>query len=69
MILELPVKLIGILWKHSLTLMNELNDTDNFITSRQPNELFWLIFYGDCEFKVNVNKRILIATIPCIKKK
>ena len=49
--------------------MNELNDTDNSITSRQPNELFWLIFYDDCEFKVNVNKRILIATIPCVKKK
>ena len=45
-----------------MTLMNELNDIDNFITSRQPNELLPIILYGDCKLKDNVNKRILIAT-------
>ena len=47
--------------------MNELNDIDNSITSRQPNELFRIILYGDCKLKDNVNKRILIATIQLIK--
>ena len=47
--------------------MNELNDFDNCITSRQPNELFRIILYGDCKFKDNVNKQILIATIQFIK--
>ena len=50
-----------------MTLMNELNDIDNSITSRQPNELLRIILYGDWKFKDNVNKRILIATIPFIK--
>ena len=50
-----------------ITLMNELNDTDNSITSTQPNELLQVILYGDCKFKDNVNKRILIATIQFIK--
>ena len=50
-----------------ITLMNELNDIDNSITSRQPNELLQIILYGDCKFKDNVNKRILIATIQFIK--
>ena len=49
------------------TLMNELNDIDNSITSRQSNELRRIILYGDCKFKDNVNKRILIATIQFIK--
>ena len=43
--------------------MNELNDIDNSITSRQSNELLRIILYGDRKFKDNVNKRILIATI------
>ena len=47
--------------------MNELSDIDNSITSRQPNELLWIILYGDFKFKHNVNKRILIATIQFIK--
>ena len=47
--------------------MNELNDIDNSITSRQPNELLRIILYGDCRFKDNVNKRILIATIQFIE--
>ena len=47
--------------------MNELNDIDNSITSRQPNELLRIILYGDCKFKDNVNKRILIATIQFIE--
>ena len=47
--------------------MDELNDIDNSITSRQPNELFRIILYGDCKLKDNVNKRILIATIQLIK--
>ena len=43
--------------------MNELNNIDISITSRQSNELHQIIFYGDCKFKDNVNKFILIATI------
>ena len=50
-----------------IILMNELNDIDNSITSIQPNELLRIILYGDCKFKDNVNKRILIATIQFIK--
>ena len=47
--------------------MNELNNIDNSITSRQPNELLRIILYGDCKFKDNVNKQILIETIQFIK--
>ena len=47
--------------------MNELNDTDNSINSRQPNKLLSIILYSDCKFKDNVNKRILTATIQFIK--
>ena len=47
--------------------MNELNDIDNSITSRQPNELLQIILYGDWKFKDNVSKRILIATIQFIE--
>ena len=36
--------------------MNELNDIDNSITSKQPNELLRVILYGDCKFKDNANK-------------
>ena len=50
-----------------ITLMNELNYVDNSVTSRQPNELLRIILYGDCKFKDDVNKRILIATIQFIK--
>ena len=50
-----------------ITLMNELNNIDNSITIRQTNELLRIILYGDCKFKDNVNKRILIATIQFIK--
>ena len=50
-----------------ITLINEFNDIDNSISSRQPNELLRIILYGDCKFKDNVNKRILIATIQFIK--
>ena len=39
-----------------ITLMNELNDIDNSITSRQPNELLRVTLYGDCKFEDNVNK-------------
>ena len=35
--------------------MNELSDIDNSITSRQPNELLRISFYGDCKFKDNVS--------------
>ena len=44
-----------------ITLMNELNNIDNSITSRQPNELLRIIFYGDYKFKDNDNKQILIC--------
>ena len=47
--------------------MNELNDTDNSITSRQTNKLLRIILYGDCKFKDDVYKRTLIATIQFIK--
>ena len=47
--------------------MNELNDIDNSITSRQPNELLWIIPCDDCKFKDNVSKWILIATIQLSK--
>ena len=47
--------------------MNELSDLDNSISSRQPNELIRIILYGDCNFKDNVNKRILSTTIQFIK--
>ena len=50
-----------------ITLMNELNDIDNSITSRQPNELLRIILYRDCKFKDDINKPILIATIQFIK--
>ena len=50
-----------------ITLMNELNDINDSITSKQPNKLLRIILYGDCKFKDNVNKRILIATIQFIK--
>ena len=47
--------------------MNELNDIDISVTTRQPNELFRTSLYGDCKFEDNVGKRILIATIQFIK--
>ena len=47
--------------------MNELNDIDNFVNSRQPNELLRIILYGDRKFQDNANKRILIAAIQFIK--
>ena len=50
-----------------ITLMNELNDMDNSVTSTQPHELLRIILYGDYNFKDNVNKQILIATIQFIK--
>ena len=50
-----------------ITLMNELNNIDNYITSRQTNELLRIILYGDCKFKDDVNKQILVATIQFIK--
>ena len=50
-----------------ITLMNELNDIDNCITSRQPNELLRIILYNDCKFKYNFNKRILIAAIAFMR--
>ena len=43
--------------------MNDLNDIDNSITSRQPSKLLRIILYSDCKFKDNVNKQILITTI------
>ena len=47
--------------------MKELYRIDNSITSRQASELLRIILYGDCKFKDNVNKQILIATIQFIK--
>ena len=45
-----------------ITLMNELNDIDNSITSRQPDEILRILLYDNCNFKDNVNKQILTAT-------
>ena len=47
--------------------MNELDDVDNSITSRQSNESLRIILYGDCKFNDNVYARILIASIQFIK--
>ena len=47
--------------------MNELNYIENFITSRQPNELPPIMLYADSTFKDNVSKRILMETIQIIK--
>ena len=49
------------------TLMNELNDLDNSITSRQPNELLRIILCGGLKFKDNANKCIFTAAIQFIK--
>ena len=48
--------------------MNELDDIDNSITSRQPTEILRIILYGDCKFKDDVDKRVLMATIQFIKE-
>ena len=48
--------------------MKELDYIDNSITSRQPTEILRIILYGDCNFKDDVNKRILMATIQFIKE-
>ena len=45
-----------------ITLMNELNNIDNFITSRQPDEILRILLQDNCNFKDNVNKQILTAT-------
>ena len=50
-----------------ITPTNELNDIDNSVTTRQPNELIPIILYEDCQFKYNDGKQILIATIQFIK--
>ena len=42
-------------------------DINNSSTSRQPNQLLRITLYGDCKFKDNVNKLILIAAILFIK--
>ena len=47
--------------------MNELIDNENSVISRLPNELLWIILFGCCKFKENVNKQIWIATIQFIK--
>ena len=49
--------------------MNELNNIDNSIASRQTYELLQIILCGDCKFKDNVNKQILIETIQFIKNR
>ena len=40
-----------------ITLMNELNDIDNSINSRQPNKLLPIILYGDCKFKDKIHQK------------
>ena len=48
--------------------MNELNDIDNSIISRQPNELLRIIVYSDCEFKANFNKQDFESNYPIHQK-
>ena len=48
--------------------MNELNDIDNSIISRQPNELLRIIVYGDCEFEDNFNKKDFDSNYPINQK-
>ena len=38
--------------------MNELNDIDNFVNSRQPNELLRIILYGDFSCSLSRAKEI-----------
>ena len=47
--------------------MNELNNNDNSITTRQQNQLLPIILYAVSNFKDKVSKPILIATIQFIK--
>ena len=47
--------------------MNELNHIEYSFTLGQPNALLRIIHQGDCKFKDNVNKQILIATTQLIK--
>ena len=51
-----------------ITLMNELNDINDSITSRQPNELHRIILYGDCKFKGNFNKTDFDCNLPIHQK-
>ena len=46
--------------------MDELDEISNSIPSGQPMELLQIILSSDCQLKDNINKRILIATIPFI---
>ena len=50
-----------------ISLMNELNDIDTSITSKQPNKLIRIALYGDCKFIDNVKKLTLLPTIQFIK--
>lgn len=47
--------------------MNELNDIENVITSRQPNELLPIMLHADSKFQDNVSKLILMETIQIIE--
>ena len=47
--------------------MDKLDEINDSITSRQTTELLWIILYGDCKFKDDINKRILTAFIQFIK--
>ena len=38
--------------------MDEMNDINNSITSRQPTELLGTILYSDCKLEDSINKKI-----------
>lgn len=47
--------------------MNEFDEINSFITSRQPTELLQIILYGDFKFKEDIKEIILIATTQFMK--
>lgn len=50
-----------------ITLMNEFDEINSFITSRQPTELLQIILYGDFKFKEDIKEIILTATTQFMK--
>ena len=49
------------------TLMNELNNTSNAINSLNSTDLIRVILYGDKNFDIVTNLKIITATIKFIK--
>ena len=47
--------------------MNEFDEINSFIASRQPTELLQIILYGDFKFKEDIKEIILTATTQFMK--